>query len=149
MSSTRLQFVHIPGNWSTHIMCDMILYLHSCSRVSTLYINMKLLPVIFVTIMFLITDSDATLVSRLKALANTAVGKFKKRINSKMFEMTKKSLRQNVVYVKNKVTGRLQKYINTILSGSKPSMNKIMKGSKKTLAVKSKKNNFRLYFVFY
>ena len=91
--------------------------------------------------MFLIADSDATLVSRLKALANTAVGKFKKRINSKVFEMTKKSLRQNVVYVKNKVTGRLQKYINTILSGSKPSMNKIMKGSKKTLAVKTRKKD--------
>ena len=32
-------------------------------------------------------------------------------------------------------------YINTILSGSKPSMNKIMKGSKKTLAVKKRKKD--------
>ena len=114
---------------------------------STLYINnMKLLPVMFVTIMFLLTDSDATLVSRLNAFANTAVGKFEKRFNSNMFEMTKKSLRQNVVNVRNKVTGRLQKYINTILSGSKPSMKKIMTGSKKMLAVKSRKK-FYIYIL--
>ena len=147
MSSTRLQFVLIPGNWSTHIMCDMVSLFTFMFTSSTLYINnMKLLPVMFVTIMFLLTDSDATLVSRLNAFANTAVGKFEKRINSNMFEMTKKSLRQNVVNVRNKVTGRLQKYINTILSGSKPSMKKIMTGSKKMLAVKSRKK-FYIYIL--
>ena len=110
---------------------------------------MKLIQIIFVIIVFLIIENDTTMLSRFKAMAKEAASCVENKLNYKMFQKTKNTLKPKVENVKNKVHGWLQKYVKIIQSKSKPSISKVlMRGSKRMLLVNKQKFPQFLYISF-
>ena len=94
---------------------------------------MKLIEMIFVILVFLITENNTTMFSRFKEMTSGAASKLE---NYNMFQKTKSVLKPNLESYKNKVLEQLQKYVKILQSRRKLSMNEVMRGSKRMLLVK-------------